>query len=112
MNGTPALYFQSLNRHFNVLGVDRPLFYLFVGVCLPIAFSARLTPSMDVLAGLIFLGLYSVGICITRADNQMLSIYRRHIHYRRYYAASPGLHAAIKLVKPSVPFYQGKRGLL
>lgn len=112
MRGTPAIYFQSLNRQFNVLGVDRALFYLFVGLCLPIAFSARLMPWMDGVAGLIFVGLYSMGVLITRVDNQMVLIYRRHIHYRPYYAVSPGIHAPLRLVKPSVPFYQGKRGLL
>jgi type IV secretory pathway TrbD component len=112
MRGTPALYFQSLNRPFTVLGVDRALFYLFVGLCLPIAFSGRLMPLMDLLAGLIFMGLYGMGVLITRVDPQMLLIYRRHIHYRAFYAAAPGLHAPIHYVKPSVPFYQGKRGLL
>jgi type IV secretory pathway TrbD component len=112
MRGTPATYFQSLNRHFNVLGVDRQLFYLCLGLCLPIAFSARLMLRMDIIACGIFMGLYTLGILITRADNQMLLIYKRHIHYRRYYAAAPSVHASTAFVKPSVPFYQGKRGLL
>jgi type IV secretory pathway TrbD component len=89
MRGTPAIYFKSLNRHFNVLGVDRQLFFLFVGICLPIAFSARLIPFMDIIALIVFAFLYAVGILITRADNQMLAIYRRHIHYKKYYAANP-----------------------
>lgn len=112
MRGTPAIYFKSLNRHFNVLGVDRQLFYLFVGFCLPIAFSARLVPMMDGIAGIVFTVLYVIGILLTRADNQMLAIYRRHIHYKKYYSANAGVHAKIPLIKPSVPFYQGKRGLV
>jgi len=112
MRGTPAIYFKSLNRHFNVLGVDRQLFFLFVGICLPIAFSARLIPFMDIIAFIIFIMLYIAGILITRTDNQMLAIYRRHIHYKKYYAANPGIHAKAPLVKPSVPIYQGKRGLV
>jgi len=112
MHGTPVIYFKSLNRTFNVLGVDRQLFFLFVGLCLPIAFSARLAPIMDGMAVMTFLVLYVIGVLLTRVDNQMLAIYRRHIRYKKYYAANPGIHARIPLLKPSVPIYQGKRGLV
>jgi type IV secretory pathway TrbD component len=112
MRGTPVVYFQSLNRHFNILGVDRELFFLFLGVCVPIAFSARLAPLMDAVALIIFLLLHAIGVLMTRADNQMLSVYRRHIHAKKYYAAISGIHAKTVVIKPSVPFYQGKRGLL
>lgn len=112
VRGTPAIFFKSLNRYFNIMGVDRQLFFLFVGLSLPIAFSARLTPSMDILALSVFVILHTVGVLITRADNQMLAIYRRHIHYRKYYAAIPGIHAKIPMVRPSVPLYVGKRGLV
>lgn len=112
MRGTPAVYFKSLNRHFNVLGVDRQLFFLFIAFCLPIAFAGRLALDVDLVAGTIFIVLYSVGVIITRLDNQWLEVYRRHIHYRRYYAAQPGIHALSRLVKPSVPVYQGKGGLV
>ncbi|MGB6977196.1 MAG: VirB3 family type IV secretion system protein [Gammaproteobacteria bacterium] len=112
MRGTSTVYFKSLNRSFNVLGVDRQLFFLIVGLCLPIAFSARLKPTMDILALGIFMLLHTLGILITRADNQMLALYRRHIHYRKYYAITSGVHANIRLVKPSVPVYQGQRGLV
>ncbi|MFN7098227.1 MAG: VirB3 family type IV secretion system protein [Gammaproteobacteria bacterium] len=112
MRGTPAIYFKALNRHFNVLGVDRQLFFMFVGLCLPIAFAGRLAPNIDLIAGILFFVLYSVGVIITRLDNQWLAVYRRHIHYRRYYAAQAGIHAPVRLVKPSVPVYQGKGGLV
>ena len=112
MRGTPTIYFQSLNRPFTVLGVDRQLFFLFVGLTLPIAFSARLRPVMDIAAIIVFLILYVAGVLITRLDHQILSIFRRHIHYRKYYAALPGIHAAVSLLRPSVPVYQGKRGLV
>ncbi len=82
MRGTPALYFKSLNRPFTVLGVDRSLFYLFVGLCLAIAFSSRLSPVMDVVAGMVFLILHGIGVFVTRVDAQILAIYRRHIHYQ------------------------------
>jgi type IV secretion system protein TrbD len=112
MRGTPALYFKSLNRPFNVLGVDKSLFYLSIGICLPIAFSSRLLPIMDGIAVLVFLIFYLVGSLITRADHQMLAIYKRHINYRGYYAAISGIHSKIVRIKPSVPVYQGKNGLL
>lgn len=107
-----AVYFQSLNRPFTVLGVDRSLFFLFVGLCLPIAFSARLALLIDAVAVGIFMVLYALGVLITRADPQMLAIYSRHIHYARYYAAIPGVHAKLPRIKPSVPFYPGQRGWL
>ena len=50
------------------------------------------------------------GICsvlVTRVDAQILAVYRRHIHYRKYYAAQSGIHAKVPAVKPSVPVYQG-----
>ena len=112
MRGTAVTYYQALNREFNVLGVDRQLFYLFVGLTVPIAFSARLSPIMDVLAFVVFAGLHTLGVLITRADNQMLAIYRRHIHYRKSYQAVAGIHAVSRVVPPSVPFYQGRRGLV
>jgi len=112
LRGTPSHFYQSLNRPFNVLGVDRQLFYLFVALCLPLAFAARLTPIADLIALILFMILHTIGVLITRADQQMLSIYRKHIHYQRYYNAQPGIHAKIPLIKPSVPFYQGKKGLV
>lgn len=112
MRGTPVIYFKSLNRPFTVLGVDRSLFYLFVGLCLAIAFSARLSWVMDIVAGLIFVVLHAMVVLITRVDPHILAVYRRHIHYRKYYAAQSGIHAKIPWVKPSVPAYQGQRGLV
>lgn len=112
MQGTPVIYFKSLNRSFTVFGVDRSLFYLFVGICLAMAFSARLSFTMDVVAGVVFLLLHGIGVLVTRMDSQILAIYRRHIHYRGYYAAQPTVHAKVSFVKSSVPFYLGKRGLV
>jgi type IV secretory pathway TrbD component len=112
IRGTSTTYFKSLNRTFNILGVDRQLFFLFLGLCLPIAFSARLKISMDIVALVVFLILHVIGILVTRIDNQLMAIYRRHIHYKNYYAANPGILAEIPLLRPSVPIYQGKRGLV
>lgn len=110
--GTPAMYYKSLNRYFNVFGVDRQLFYLFVGLSLPIAFSARLTPMMVGVSGVVFIILYCAGVLVTRMDNQILSIFRRHIHFQKYYSAHPGSQSKVLLLKPSVPFYEGQRGLV
>lgn len=112
MRGTSALYFKSLNRPFHVLGVDRQLFYLIIGLCVPIAFSGRLSLLMDLTAFIFFSVLYVLGVLLTRADNQMLALYQRHIHYRKFYAAQPGIHAKVKLVKPSVPVYESRQGAL
>jgi type IV secretion system protein TrbD len=112
IRGTPAIYFKSLNRPFNILGVDRQLFFLFVGLCLPIAFSARLKLVADGIAFLMFIIMHVAGVLVTRADNNMLAIYRRHIHYKKYYAAHAGIHSRLPLLRPSVPVYQGKRGLV
>lgn len=112
MRGTSAIYFTALNRHFTVCGVERSLFYLFVGIGLAIAFSARLSLGMDIVALVIFLGLHAIGVLITRLDPQILLIYRRHIHLRSYYAPCPGVHAKIPILKPSVPFYGVKGGFV
>ncbi len=112
MRGTPSIYFQSLNRYFMVMGVERSLFYLFVGVCLPIAVAGRLTLIPDLIAISLFIILHGCGVLITRCDSQMLAIYRRHIHYRKYYAPQPGIHANVRLIKPTVPYFIGKRGFV
>ncbi|MBS0359326.1 MAG: VirB3 family type IV secretion system protein [Proteobacteria bacterium] len=112
MRGTSAPYFKSLNRTFHILGVNRELFFLFVGLCLPIAFSARLIPMMDIVACGIFIVLHSIGVLVTRADSQMLAIYRRHTHTKKYYKAISGIHTKSPILKPSVPFYQGQRGIV
>ncbi len=112
MRGTPVTYFNSLNRYFNVCGVDRQMFYLLLAFCLPIAISARLMPLMDGVALVMFLMLYTIGVLVTRADNQIMALFRRHLHYKKHYVAIPGIHAKTKMIKPSVPVYQGKRGLV
>ncbi|MBV9576350.1 MAG: VirB3 family type IV secretion system protein [Gammaproteobacteria bacterium] len=112
MRGTSSIYFKSLNRHFTILGVDKQLFFLFVGISLPIAISARLDLLMDIIAIIIFMILYIIGVLLTRQDKQILAIFKRHIHYQKYYRATSGIHAKIPFIKPSVPFYQGKRGLV
>lgn len=110
MQASSSLYFKSLNRHFHVFGVEPQLFYLVMGLCLPIAVSAHLNGLMDLIAVVIFMLLYLISVYITRLDKQILAIYRRHIYYQDYYPAHPSVHAKSPLIKPSVPFYHGKRG--
>lgn len=107
-----ALYFKSLNRQFHIMGIDRQLFFLLLGLCAPIAYSARFSVVMDLIAGMLFLVGYIGGVFITRADPQLLQIYLRHIKYKNYYAPLPGVHAPIRLVKPSVPVYLGQKGFV
>jgi type IV secretory pathway TrbD component len=102
-----ALYLKALNRQFYIMGIDRQLFFLLLGLCAPLAYSARFEWKMDIVAIVLFGLGYTVSIFITRADAQLLQIYKRHIKYRNYYASQPGIHARIQFIKPSVPVYQG-----
>ena len=110
--GTPAIYYKALNRRFNIMGVDKPLFFLNLGLSSPIALSAHFAWNWDIIAVSIFMIFHAIGIMITRTDPQALEIYRRHIHYRKYYASHSGMGTSAGIIKPSVPFYQGKKGLL
>lgn len=112
MRGTPSLYFKSLNREFHMVGVDRQLFFLNVGLCTPIAFAAQFSPLMLIISGVLFLIGHVIGILITRADAQMVTLFQNQLRYRKYYAANPGIHAKVSVVKPSVIFYVGKTGLV
>ena len=112
MRGTPVTYFQSLNRSFHIWGVDRSLFYVILGLCLPLAFASQLKPKADLIAIVIFIIFHMICVLITRIDNQMLAVYLRHIHYKKYYAPQAGIHSRVPLLRISVPFYEGKRGLV
>ncbi len=113
MRGTPSLYYQSLNRPFKIMGVERQLFFLILGITTPIAVAAQFSPKMDLLALMLFLLGHSIGLLVTRVDAQMLGIYRRHIRYQQFYAALPGVNAAVPALNPpSVPVYQGQKGLV
>ncbi len=111
--GTPAIYFNSLNRSFNVFGVEKQLFFLILGLSVPIALSSGLNNlMMDVIAIVTFLVLYSVGVLITRIDNRMFAVYKRHMRYKKYYTATAGIHSKPPVIQLSVPFYEGQRGLV
>ncbi len=112
MRGTVAPFYQSLNRQFLVMGVERSLFFLIIPLTLPLPFSAHFAPKMDIIAFGIFLVLHMVGVLITRADPQIIEVFKRHINYRKYYDPVSGIHAQIKILKPSVPVFVGKKGLV
>jgi type IV secretion system protein TrbD len=111
-HGTPLLYFNSLNRPFTVMGVERSLFFLILGICLPLAFSGRLRPMADAIGVGLFIVLHTLGVLVTRIDPNIIALYRRHIQYRRYYAPVTGIHASFSRLKPSVPIYQGQKGVI
>lgn len=112
MRGTPVLFFGSLNRRFHILGVERQLFFLIIALTMPIAMSAKFRPLMDIMAAVIFILLHSIGVLITRVDYQFLAVFRRHIHQQRFYLAHPLVDSRLPIRKPSVPVYQGQRGLV
>ncbi len=110
--GTAVPFYQSLNRQFLVLGVERSLFFLLLSLSLPIPFSAHFALKMDLIALGLFLVLHVAGVMITRADPNMIEVFKRHINYRKYYDPISGIHAQNKIIKPSVPYYIGKKGLI
>ena len=87
IRGTPTVYYQSLNRPFKIMGVERQLFFLIMGITTPVAVAGQFSPKTDLLALILFAIGHLIGVLITRADQQMLAIYRRHIQYKKYYAA-------------------------
>jgi len=107
-----ALYFKALNRQFYVMGIDRQLFFLLLGLCVPLAYSGHFALDINIIAVVLFTFGYIAAVFITRADAKFLPIYLRHIKYKSYYAPYPGIHAPIRLIKPSVPIYQGQRGFV
>lgn len=113
LRGTPNPYYQSLNRPFKIMGVEKQLFFLIVGITTPVAVAAQFSPKIDLLAFLLFIFGHLIGLLITRADPQMLGIYRRHIRYRTFYCNQARVNSRILPAIPaSVPIYQGQKGLV
>jgi|GEM_PF-1352854 len=108
LRGTPMFFYQSLNRPFLMLGADRSLFFLYLGMSIIVALGQTLMSF--ILAGIVFTSFHTVAILIARSDYQMKELYLRNTRYRRYYAPQPGIHARIRDLEASVPVYQGKRG--
>jgi CcmD family protein len=109
MKGTSITYYQSLNRDSLVLGVEKTFLYLSLMPCLLLAFSARFNLIFIVIGVLLFIFLLMMGRRLAKLDKQMLVIFKRHIHLKKYYPPISGVHAPITLLKPSVSPYAGKR---
>lgn len=112
LRGTPVIFYQALNRNFHMMGVSQKLFLLFIPcwVTLPLAWGLK--PLSIIAAGVLFGVLHTLGILLTRADEKILEVYNRHRRYGTYYASVSGIHAKIKKTRMSVPFYEGKQGLV
>ena len=110
--GTPVIFYKSLNRKFHVLGVNQRLFYLLLPFSGSIAMAWGFKPEMILVAVIASVILHAIGVLVTKADDQMLEVYNRHRQYRAYYAPVAGIHAKVRKPQMSVPYYQGKRGLV
>lgn len=110
--GTPVIYFESLNRSNLWLGIDPKLFLVILGLSGGIAISAQFHPLMLGVALLFFMITFWLVREACKADNQILQVYRTHIHYQKYYAPCAGIHAKSRLVKPSVPAIKNEGGIV
>lgn len=112
MRGTSVQYFQSLTRPMRILGINRQIFSANMGIAIFIAYSGRFALSVDMVAGILFVTGHAAGLLLTRLDDDILPILKRHIHYAKYYEPLSVISAPPALVKHSVAFYEGKRGLV
>ncbi len=112
MRSTPEIYFQSLNRRFTIMGAEKSLFFLNLGLSGAIALSAKFYWVMDITALMILLMGHAVGVLITRSDPMMKEIYLRHIRYKKYYPSLSGLQAKHEIPKFSVPSYSTHRHIV
>ena len=109
MRGTPLPFYRSLNQYTFIWGIDKEAFNLMATLCFAIGFSGRF---INIYTDLLAIGLFAVflklGRMATKQDPQIMAVYRRHIHYKKFYPPISGIHADVKLLKPSVPYYEGK----
>lgn len=112
MQGTPAMYFKALNRPHQVMGVEKSLFFINLMLATSLIFTAMFAWPMVIAGVVLFMLGHAAGVLITRADSLMVTVYKRHIRYKHYYAPIAGIHASPSPIEPSVPFYQGKKGLV
>ncbi len=104
-------FFQALNKNFTICGVEKRLFFLIFSFSAIIPYSARFRWQADLIAGTIFFSFYIVAFYVTKADSQMIDIFKRYIGYKDYYAPISGIHAHEKRLTYSVSEYEGKRGI-
>jgi type IV secretory pathway TrbD component len=112
LRGTHVTFYSSLNRRFHIMGVNQRLFYLFLPLWGSVPIAWGFNPVMIGVAGMLFLVLHTIGVLLTRADEQILEIYNRHRRYKPRYTTISGIHAKVPKVQISVPYYQGRRGLV
>lgn len=106
MRGTPAIYYKALNRPFYILGVEKELFFINIGLSVAIAMAAKFSLLMDLIALIFMVGWHTASIFITKSDPIMKKIYLHHIRYKKYYQPNSNIHAISKPPKMSVPVYQ------
>jgi type IV secretory pathway TrbD component len=100
-----ATYFKSLNRPILILGIERSLFFLILGLSLPVAFSAHLTVLMDVISIIIFMVLYTLALVFTRSEPKIIIFYLRYFRYASVYLAQPQFHSQPTDRNMSVPIH-------
>jgi type IV secretory pathway TrbD component len=109
MRGEPIMFYHSINKKPLVFfgKVNKTSFDLILTFTLATAFSGRfINIFADVVAAAIFIiGIYFAEK-LSKIDPQIMEVYRRHIHYKSLYVPISGIHAPLKIVKPSVPFYE------
>lgn len=110
MRGTPAIYYKALNQQFHILGAEKGLFFINLGLGVAIAISAKFSLVMDLLAIVFLFVGHTAAVLITKADPLMKMIFLRHIRYQKYYRPFSGIHAKTKIPKMSVPIYQTLNG--
>lgn len=109
MRGTPLPFYHSLNKQTFIMGANKEVFNLLATLCFAIVFSGRFINLIaDLFAVLLFVFGLHFDRKLTKVDPQIMEVYRRHIHYRKYYPPIAGIHADNKIIKPSVPLYVGK----
>ena len=110
MRGTPLPFYHSLNKSTLIKGVNKELFDLIITISIALAFSGRF---INIYTDLLAIIIFGVSIYFAKkmsaVDPQIMEVYRRHIHLKKYYPPISGIHATMPILKPSVPFYEGKR---
>lgn len=107
MSTKTYVFYQSLNRHFTLLGVDKSYFYLNCALSFPIIFATHFKLYVVMLSVLVFFILHMVGLYLTNIDPLIFALFKRHIHFPHYFAPQPTLDSKVMRVKASVPV-QGK----
>jgi type IV secretory pathway TrbD component len=105
MRGTPVLFYQSLNRPFNIMGINKQLFFLVLSLSGSfISSGIFLWNVKSILFGfVIFLISAAIARRMTLSDQDMILVYRRHILQKKYYAPVATFNAEVPRTLKSVP---------